>query len=61
VGDVDSIKRSDLQTDIQIRKAVLISQTLLHQDQVNLASLVEVPELLCLRGSYSRMTTSKGP
>jgi len=36
-------------------KAGLISQTLLHQTQVNLASLVDVPVLFCLRRSCSRM------
>jgi len=61
LGTSDSIKRSDLQTGIQMCNAGLIAQTLQHHAQVNLASQVEVPVLFYLRSSCSRITTSEGP
>jgi len=61
MSDSNSIKRRALQTDIQMCKEGLISQTLKHRVQLNLAILVEVPVLLCLLSSCSRLTKSEGP
>ena len=61
LSDSDSIKRRYLQTGIEMCKAGLISQTLEHHAQVNLAILVEMPVILCLRSGCSRMFTSEGP
>jgi len=58
-SDSDSIQRSDLQTCKQKFKAGLISQTLKHHAEVNLASLVAVPQFQCLRSRCRRMTTSE--